>query len=96
MNIMQFPTSGLTAIDIRVVKVVSTALSCEVEIARNSEDETFALIIPCSGGDLVFTLTKEQSEYVLTKYGYYPEPPHKVVTGSLEAALAALPRTFAV
>ena len=94
MNVLQFPVKGLTPTDIRVVKVVSAALGWEVEIAQCAEREAFALIIPCYCGDLVFTLTNELGEYVLTKYGYHPEPPHEVVRGSLEAAMAALRRSL--
>ena len=94
MSVIQFPTRGLTPIDIRVVKLVSAALSWEAEIARSAEYEAFALITPDAGGDLVFVLTKEQGECVLTKYGYYPEPPDVVVRGSLEATLLALPRSL--
>ncbi len=95
MSLLEFPPRGLTPIDIRIVKVVSAALGWEVEIGRSPEFEAFALITPRSHEDIVFTLAKEQSEYVLTKYGYYPEPPYELVRGSLEAALAALPRSFA-
>jgi hypothetical protein len=91
MEPTRFSTRGLTPIDIRAVKAASTALSWEVEIARSAEREAFALIIPATCDDLVFALTNEQGEYILTKYRHYPEPPNEVVRGSLEAALAALP-----
>lgn len=94
MNVLQFPVKGLTPTDIRVVKVVSAALDWEVEIAQCAGREAFALIIPSYCGDLVFTLTNELGAYVLTKYGYYPEPPYEVVRGSLEAAMAALRRSL--
>ncbi len=92
MGLESFPTRGLTPIDIRAVRVISTALGWEVEIARSAEREVFALIIPSSCDELVFALTNEQGEYILTKYWHYPEPSREVVRGSLEAALAALPR----
>ena len=95
MSVIEFPTRGLTPIDIRIVKVVSAALGWEVEIGRSAESEAFALITPRSHEDIVFTLAKEQGEHVLTKYGYYPEPPYELARGSLEVALAALPRSFA-
>jgi len=95
MNILEFPTRSLTPIDIRVVKVVSAAFGWDVEIGRSVETEAFALITPRSHEDLVFTLEIERSVYVLTKYGYYPEPPHELARGSLEAALLALPRFHA-
>jgi hypothetical protein len=94
MSVLEFPTRGLTPIDIRVVKVVSASLGWEVEIGRSAEYEAFALITPGSHEDIVYTLEKEQGEYVLTKYGYYPEPPFELARGSLETALVALPRTF--
>ncbi len=95
MGLENFPTRGLTPIDIRAVRVISTALGWEVEIARSTEREAFALIIPASCDDLVFALRNEQGEYILTKFWYYPEPPREVVRGSLEATLAALPRSLA-
>ena len=95
MSVIEFPTRGLTPIDIRVVKVVSAALGWEVEIGRSADYEAFALIIPCSHEDIVFTLVKEHGEHVLTEYGYYPEPPYERVRGSLETALMALPRPVA-
>ena len=96
MSILEFPTRSLTPIDIRVVKMVSAALGWEVEIGRSADSEAFALITPRSHEDIVFTLEKERGEYVLTKYGYYPEPPCELTRGSLEAALMALPRPHAV
>jgi hypothetical protein len=95
MSVIEFPTKGLTPIDIRVVKVVSAALGWEAEIGRSVESEAFALITPRSCEDIVFTLVKERGEYVLTKYGYYPEPPYELARGSLEIALLALSRSFA-
>jgi hypothetical protein len=95
MSVIEFPTRGLTSIDIRIVKVVSVALGWEVEIGRSAESEAFALITPRSYEDIVFTLMKEQGEYVLTKYGYYPEPPYELARGPLEIALVALPRSLA-
>jgi hypothetical protein len=95
MSVIWFPTRGLTPIDIRVVKLVSAALSWEVEIAQSAERESFALIMPFSGGDLVFTLMKEQSDYVLTEFPPDVDRPHEIVRGSLEAALVALPRALA-
>ncbi len=95
MSVLEFPTKGLTPIDICVIKVVLAALGWEVEIGRSADYEAFALIIPCSDEDIVFTLAKEQGEYVLTKYGYYPEPPYELTRGSLETALMALPRSHA-
>jgi len=96
MNILEFPTRSLTPIDIRVVKMVSAALGWEVEIGRSADSEAFALITPRSHEDIVFTLEKERGEYVLTNFGYYPEPPCELTRGSLEAALMALPRPQAV
>ena len=95
MGLKRLPTRGLTLIDIRAVTVVSTALGWGVEIARSAEREVFALIIPSSCEDLVFALTNQQGEYILTEYWHYPEPPREVVRGSLKAALAALPRSLA-
>ncbi len=96
MNVIEFPIMGLTPIDIRVVKVVSATLGWEVEIGRSADSEAFALITPRSQEDIVFTLEKERGEHVLTKYGYYPEPPCELARGSLEIALVALPRSIAV
>ncbi len=96
MNVIRFPTRGLTPIDVRVVKVVSAALSWEVEIAQSAEREAFAMIVPYSGGDLIFTLMKERSDYVLTRFPPDTDRPHEVLRGSLEAALVALPRSLAV
>ncbi len=95
MSVLEFPTKGLTPIDIRVIKVVLAALGWEVEIGRSADYEAFALITPRSHEDIVFTLAKEQGEHVLTKYGDYPEPPYEFARGSLETALMALPRSFA-
>lgn len=95
MSVIRFPTRGLSPIDIRVANVVSAALNWEIEIARGPECDVFALIIPCSCENLVFSLTKERREYVLTKHWHYPEPPREVMRGSLEAALTALPQTLA-
>jgi len=92
---LEFPTRGLTPIDIRVVKVVSAVLGWEVEIGRSADHEAFALITPRSHKDIVFTLERERSEHVLIKYGYYPEPPYELARGSLEAALVALARSLA-
>ncbi len=94
MSLLEFPPRGLTPIDIRIVKVVSAALGWEVEIGRSAESEAFALITPRSHEDIVYTLAKEQDEHVLTKYGYHPESPYQLARGSLEAALAALPRSI--
>ena len=94
MRMLEFPTRGLTPIDIRVVKVVSAALGWEVEIGRSADREAFALITPRAHRDIVFTLERERSEHVLIKYGYYPEPPYELARGSLEAALVALPRSL--
>lgn len=93
MNVIEFPMRGLTPIDIRVVKMVAAALGWEVEIGRSDESEAFALITPRCYEDVVFTLTKERGAYVLTKYGYYPEPPCEVARGSLETALMGLPQS---
>ncbi len=95
MGLERFPTRGLTPIDIRAVKAISTALGWGVEIARSAERGVFSLIIPSLCEDLVFALTNEQGEYILKKYWHYPEPPREVVRGSLKAALAALPRSLA-
>ncbi len=93
MSVIQFPTRGLTPIDIRVVKLVSLALNWEAEIARSADYEAFALITPPAGGDVVFTLMKERGAYVLTDFPPHVERPREVVRGSLETALAALPRS---
>ena len=95
MSVLEFPTRSLTPIDIRVIKMVSSALGWEVEIGRSAEAEAFALITPSGHEEIVFTLEKDRGEYVLTKFGYYPEPPCELTRGSLEAALMALPRTDA-
>ncbi len=92
MSVIQFPTRGLTPIDIRVVKLVSAALRWEAEIARSAEYEAFALITPDAGEDAVFTLMKERGAYVLTEFAPHTDRPREVARGSLEAALAALPR----
>ncbi len=92
MSVIQFPTRGLTPIDIRVVKLVSAALSWEAEIDLSADSEAFALITPHAGGDVVCTLMKERGAYVLTEVSPHADRPHEVVRGSLEAALAALPR----
>ncbi len=94
MSVIQFPTRGLTPIDIRVVRLVSAALSWEAEIARSAESEAFALITPPTGGDVVFTLMKERGAYVLTEFAPHADRPREVVRGSLEAALSALPRSL--
>ncbi len=96
MSVIQFPTRGLTPIDIRVVKLVSAALSWEAEIARSAEVDAVALITPHAGGDIVFTLMKERGAYVLTEFAPHTDRPREVVRGSLEAALAALPRSLGV
>ena len=96
MSVIQVPPRGLTPIDSRVVKLVSAALSWEAEIARSADYEAFALITPGAGGDVVFTLMKEREAYVLTEFAPHTDRPREVVRGSLEAALAALPRSLGV
>ena len=43
MGLESFPTRGLTPIDIRAVRVISTALGWEVEIARSTVMREFGL-----------------------------------------------------
>ena len=95
MSVLDFPTRSLTPIDIRVVKVISVALGWDVEISRSADSEAYALITSRSHEDIVYTLEKGRGDYVLTKYGYYPESPRELTRGSLETALMALPGSHA-
>ncbi|NIR59317.1 MAG: hypothetical protein GWO02_07255 [Gammaproteobacteria bacterium] len=95
MTVIQLPTSGLTLIDIRVVKVVAAALGWSIEVARNERKEAFAMLASCYDGDAVFILCKERGDYVLTEVPAYGDAPRQAARGSLEAVLAALPRSLA-
>ncbi len=55
-----------------------------------------ARVAPHAGGDVVFTLMQERGAYVLTEFSPHADRPREVVRGSLEAALAALPRSLGV